>query len=114
VKFANTEAQVALILCSDGADGRPLVSEFSFRYLPEDTRRSAGSSEDGHGFFETTQPHYWCLPDARTKTQYILEPPISTAHEKARHKGQFIAGSRKLPIPAPPQPASWRLAECGG
>ena len=37
----------------------------------------------------------------------------STAHEKTRHEGRLIAGSRKPRVPAPRLSALWLLAECG-
>jgi len=69
--FGKIEAEVALILWSDGAAGRPLVAEFSFRYT---VRRISGAAPHmAMEFFLKVQALDWCLPESRTKTQYIYE-----------------------------------------
>lgn len=68
--FEGTRATIALILWSGGKDGRPLVAEFSFRYKDkqeEFPRKTALAAMD---FYEELQLLDWCLPDARTKTQF--------------------------------------------
>jgi hypothetical protein len=70
LRFGNVEAEVALILWSDGADGRPLVGEFSFRYGHEGERYSPKTAGLAMTCFEEIQRLDWCLRDGRTKTQY--------------------------------------------
>jgi hypothetical protein len=70
LKFDGTEASVALILWSDGKDGRPLVAEFSFRYKQKNEAFQTKTSLLAMEFFEELQLLDWCLPDARTKTQF--------------------------------------------
>lgn len=71
VLFDGTEAKIALILWSDGAEGRPLSAEFSFRYKPGDDQAvAAKTARLAMKFYNEVQLLDWCLPDARTKTQY--------------------------------------------
>jgi hypothetical protein len=70
LQFGKTAAEVALILWSDGADGRPLVGEFSFRYANEEEDYSSKDARLAMKFFLELQRLDWCLPGARTKTQY--------------------------------------------
>jgi hypothetical protein len=65
--FGKVEAEFALILWSDGPDGRPLVAESSFRYEDDDSVETARFAMQ---FFLAMQRLDWCLPRARTKTQH--------------------------------------------
>jgi hypothetical protein len=71
VKFKKTEAEVALILWSDGKDGRPLVAELSYRYGNDDGRYTPGVASLAMRFFEELQRLDWCAPNAQTKTQFV-------------------------------------------
>lgn len=71
--FADVTARVALILWSDGPEGRPLVSEFSFRYGHDAEDYSSGTAQRAMRFFEEVQRLDWCTPDARTKTQFVYQ-----------------------------------------
>lgn len=71
VSFGRTRAEIALILWSDGAQGRPLVAEFSFRYGDRREGYSAKVARRAMQFFEQVQRLDWCLPEGRTKTQYV-------------------------------------------
>ena len=68
--FDKTEAEVALILWSDGAKGRPLVAEFSFRYKHKEEDFDAKAARLAMEFFKELQRMDWCLPEGRTKTQF--------------------------------------------
>jgi len=71
ILFDGIEAKIALILWSDGEEGRPLSAEFSFRYKPgDDEVVAAKTARLAMKFYEEVQRLDWCLPDARTKTQY--------------------------------------------
>ena len=65
------EASVALILWSDGNEGRPLVAEFSFRLEDEKERFSRGLSRSARSFFEGVQRLERARPEGRTKTEFI-------------------------------------------
>jgi hypothetical protein len=65
------EASVAVILWSNGKDGRPLVAEFSFRIKKADERFSRGLALTARSFFELLQQLDWCRPSALTKTEYV-------------------------------------------
>jgi len=65
------EASVAVILWSNGADGRPLVAEFSFRIKEADERFSRGLAVTARSFFELLQRLDWYRPSAMTKTEYV-------------------------------------------
>jgi hypothetical protein len=65
------EASVALILWSDGDEGRPLVAEFSFRLEDEKERFSRGLSRSARSFFEGVQRLERARPEGRTKTEFI-------------------------------------------
>jgi hypothetical protein len=69
-RFGKTEAEVALILWSDGPEGRPLVGEFSFRYGHENEKYSAEDAKTAMQFFLEVQRLDWIAPEGRTKTQY--------------------------------------------
>jgi hypothetical protein len=71
VTFNKTTAEIALILWSDGAQGRPLVAEFSFRYADRREGYSPKAARLAFEFFERVQRLDWCLPEGRTKTQYV-------------------------------------------
>jgi hypothetical protein len=71
LRFNKTVAEVALILWSDGEDGRPLVAEFSFRYGHGQENYSPKTARKAMEFFEDVQTMDWCLLGARTKTQYV-------------------------------------------
>jgi hypothetical protein len=68
--FDKIEAEVAFILWSDGAKGRPIVAEFSFRYKHEEEEFEPKAARLAMEFFEEVQRMDWCLPEGRTKTQY--------------------------------------------
>ena len=68
--FQETKAEVALILWSDGEDGRPLVAEFSFRYASKGEDFSPKAARLAMEFFEDLQRLDWCLPEGQTKTQF--------------------------------------------
>lgn len=70
LRFDDTEAEVGLILWSDGDKGRPLVAEFSFRYAHPDEDYSPKAARKALEFFEEIQRLDWCLPGASTKTQF--------------------------------------------
>lgn len=71
LQFDKVEAEVALILWSDGPDGRSLVSEFSFRYGHKKEGFEPKAARLAMHFFEEIQRLDWCLPEGRTKTQYV-------------------------------------------
>lgn len=71
LKFGKTEAEIALILWSDGPQGRPLVAEFSFRYEHDKERFSAKTATAAMNFFGELQRLDWCSTTARTKTQFV-------------------------------------------
>lgn len=68
--FANTKAEVALILWSDGAKGRPLVAEFSFRYAHKQEDFDPQAARRAMEFFGELQRLDWCLAEGKTKTQF--------------------------------------------
>ena len=72
-RFKKVEAEVALILWSNGEDGRPLVAEFSFRYAVENGAVESNVAASAMEFFTELQRLDWCVPDARTKTQYVYQ-----------------------------------------
>jgi hypothetical protein len=65
------QAEVALILWSNGPQGRPLVAEFSFRYKTDGDDVAAKVAAKAKDLFEGIQSLDWCLPAGRTKTQYV-------------------------------------------
>ncbi len=70
--FGPLKATVALILWSNGATGRPLVAEFSFRYdAQNDGDVSAAVAESAMKFFLLLQRLDWCRPTGMTKTEYV-------------------------------------------
>jgi len=71
VTLGSVEAEIALILWSDGPDGRPLIAEFSFRYGREAEDHSTEAARLAMRFFLDLQRLDWCLPEGRTKTQYV-------------------------------------------
>lgn len=73
LKFSDVEAEVALILWSDGREGRPLVAEFSFRYEQKNENFPVKTAKRAMEFFEEIQRMDWCLPGARTKTQFAYQ-----------------------------------------
>lgn len=73
LRFGKTSAEVALILWSDGPDGRPLCAEFSFRYADKNERYSTDDARLAMTFFADLQRMDWCLSGARTKTQYVYK-----------------------------------------
>jgi len=70
LSFDDTPAEMALILWSDRAEGRPLVAEFSFRYENKAEAYEPEAARLAMEFFEELQRMDWCLPGARTKTQF--------------------------------------------
>ncbi|MEX0679507.1 MAG: hypothetical protein WD063_20710 [Pirellulales bacterium] len=68
--FRRTEAELALILWSDGPDGRPLVGELSFRYGNDKENFSAKTARVAMSCFAEIQRLDWCLPEGTTKTQF--------------------------------------------
>lgn len=73
LRFDKVEAEVALILWSDGEAGRPIVAEFSFRYGDEGERYDPKGARRALEFFTECQRMDWCLPGARTKTQFVYD-----------------------------------------
>ena len=71
LKLPKTNAEVAVILWSNGRRGRPLVAEFSFRYPVDEGSNSRETALAAMRVFESLQQLDWCLPDARTKTRYV-------------------------------------------
>jgi len=71
LRFDKVEAEIALILWSDGEEGRPIVGEFSFRYGDSDEQYDPKAARRAMEFFTECQKMDWCLPEARTKTQFI-------------------------------------------
>ena len=69
LRFENEKATVALILWSNGSKGRPLVTEFSFRYRDRDEDYKASVAASAKRFFETMHRLDWCRPDGMTKTR---------------------------------------------
>lgn len=65
------EASVALILWTDGEEGRPLVAEFSFRLEDEKERFSRGLSRSARSLFERFQGLDRARPKGTTKTEFI-------------------------------------------
>lgn len=70
LKFGETEAEIALILWSNGEAGRPLVAEFSFRYADKDENYTETTVRQAKSMFESLQRLDWFLPEGRTKTQF--------------------------------------------
>jgi hypothetical protein len=70
LKLEGQSAEVAIILWSDGVDGRPLVAEFSFRYKAKDEQFSPATAKVAMDFYQLLQRLDWCLEGARTKTQF--------------------------------------------
>jgi len=70
LRFDLTEAEVALILWSNGLEGRPLVAEFSFRYKHKREDYGTKAVRLAMKFFDELQRLDWCVPEGRTKTQY--------------------------------------------
>jgi hypothetical protein len=68
----SVKASVALILWSLGAQGRPLVAEFSFKYKDkdEDQHFNRNMAVEAKRCFERIQTMDWILRDGRTKTAY--------------------------------------------
>ena len=71
-KGKKTRATVALILWSDGKEGRPLVAEFSYRLKDQDEHYSRDLALAARGFFERLQRHDWTAPRGTTKTQFAF------------------------------------------
>ncbi len=65
------EASVALILWSDGKEGRPLVAEASFRLKDTEERFSRELAATAREFYSLMQRLDWCRADGMTKTEYI-------------------------------------------
>jgi hypothetical protein len=77
LKLGKVDAEAALILWSDGPDGRPLVAECSYRYKTRHAEESSRVAALAMRLFLAMQRLDWCLPEARTKTAYAyqeLEP----------------------------------------
>ena len=80
------EASVALILWSDGDEGRPLVAELSFRLEDKKERFSRGLSRSARSFYEGVQRLDRARPEGRTKTEFIyrdrtgIEGAMSPTH----------------------------------
>lgn len=70
LKFGETDAEIALILWSNGEAGRPLVAEFSFRYADKDENYSEATVRQAKTMFESLQRLDWFLPEGKTKTQF--------------------------------------------
>ncbi|QDU28657.1 hypothetical protein ETAA8_37600 [Anatilimnocola aggregata] len=75
IQFEKTPAEVALILWSDRAEGRPLVAEFSFRYENQAEAYEPQAARLAMEFFEEVQRMDWCVPGGRTKTQFAYGTP---------------------------------------
>jgi hypothetical protein len=73
LKLAEVKSEAAIILWSDGPSGRPLTAEFSFRYSVDKTASLLDVAKIAMEFFEALQRLDWCLPGARSKTQYIYQ-----------------------------------------
>jgi len=71
IRLGDVEAEVALILWSAGRKGRPLVSEFSFRYKCKGEKVSGKTAHRAKFFFEELQLLDWCEPQSMTKTQFV-------------------------------------------
>lgn len=71
LKFHKTEAEIALILWSDGPDGRPIVAEFSFRYGQDGEEYSSKVARKAMEWFEEVQRMDWYMPGVRTKTAHV-------------------------------------------
>lgn len=72
LKLGGSEsASIAVILWSNGWNGRPLVAEFSFRYRDKNEDYSAKTAQSARRFFEAIQTLDWCSPASVTKTQYV-------------------------------------------
>jgi len=68
--FLNVKTEVALILWSEGEEGRTLVAEFSFRYGHEQEKYSVEVARLALRLFHELQRMDWFNPEGRTKTQY--------------------------------------------
>jgi hypothetical protein len=77
-----TEAEVALILWSDGANGRPLVVEFSYRYKHKEENFDPKTARLAMQFFEAVQRMDWCLLNGQTKTQFAYRQSLSFSDRK--------------------------------
>ena len=66
-RLHNVDAEVALILWTDGKRGRPLVAEFSYRYESEAEQFSATTARVAMLLFERLQRLDWFVPDGPTK-----------------------------------------------
>ncbi|MGD9632635.1 MAG: hypothetical protein AB7U97_05095, partial [Pirellulales bacterium] len=71
VKLVKAEAELAVILWSDGKRGRPLVAELSFRYGVDEAANSRETALAAMRFFEGLQQLDWCRADTRTKTRFV-------------------------------------------
>ena len=67
---------VAVIVWTNGWDGRPLVAEFSFRYKDKHENFSAETACSARRFFESVQRLDWCAPASVTKTQYVYRESV--------------------------------------
>jgi hypothetical protein len=65
------DAEVALILWTDGKRGRPLVAEFSFRYESKTEQFSAPTARMAMQLFDRLQRLDWFSPEGQTKTRYV-------------------------------------------
>jgi len=74
LRFGKAKAEVALIIWSEGQRGRPLVAEFSFRYEDEKEKFPRPVAQRALDFFRELQRLDYCLPQGRTKTQWMYEP----------------------------------------
>jgi hypothetical protein len=70
-KDGEEKASVALILWSEGEDGRPLVAELSFRLEDKKERFGRGVAKSARSFFEGSQQLGLARPEGTTKTEFI-------------------------------------------
>lgn len=68
-EIAGKQAEVAIILWSNGPSGRLHAAELSFRYKDKDEQFSGAVARTGMRLFEEIQRLDWCAPENRTKTQ---------------------------------------------
>lgn len=69
LNFAGEHAEVALILWSDGPDGRPLIAEFSFRYAWRDEQQTSHVSGPAMDFlWQCNDSGAWPRPGQKLNT----------------------------------------------
>jgi len=79
LSVAGQKISVALILWSNGRNGRPLVAEFSFRYKDKKEDFEPAVAKAARRLFSVLQRMDWAHPQAMTKTEYVYRNVSETA-----------------------------------